>query len=178
MLKHLCFSVLVLVCVTSFAQEPLMPVLPENDSTMLEAERQIMYRQLLSGLPPGDNLMEPVRLPAFDLGTGLINRWNIGLPDFTPDQWPVSGWMPGYPGFTGSPFLRDETVFSGAVYRHNDRFSFGGHSFGANSVFTAPFPNQGLNKYNIRGSSLFMQYKVSKNIKIETRVNVIQGPGF
>ena len=154
-----------------------MPELPEKDSLALESERQFLYRQLLSGSPPAGNLTEPVALPGFDLDAELTKRWTYGLPESAMDSRYVSGWMPDYFVFGASPFLRDETVFSSAVYRYNDRLSIGGHSFGANSVFTAPFPGQGLNHYNIRGSSLFMQYKVSKNIQIETRVNVIQGPG-
>ena len=56
-----------------------------------------------------------------------------------------------------------------------DKFKIGGFSYGANSVFSAPFPNQGLNNYDYRGATMFMQYKVSKNFKIETSVNVQQG---
>jgi hypothetical protein len=178
MIRWICFFVLSMAAMTSPAQEPLMPQLSGKDSTLLEIERQVMYRQLLSGMLPAGHLMEPMPLPGFDLDAELSKRWQVDPSVLTLDAWEVNGWIPGFTGLSGSPFLRNETVFSGSVYRLNDRFSLGGYSFGANSVFTAPLPNQGMNPFDVRGSTLFMQYKVSKNFKIETRVNVTHGPGY
>jgi hypothetical protein len=108
----------------------------------------------------------------------MAKRWSYAIQDNPMNFWSFESFSPGL-SFTGlSPFLQNETVFSGASYQINDRFTLGGYSFGANSVFSAPFPNQGMNNFDVRGSTMFLKYNVSKNFKIETRVNVTQGPGF
>lgn len=75
-------------------------------------------------------------------------------------------------GFIVSPFYTNGMVFNQTTYRLNNRFSFGGNSFGAQSVFDKPRMNPSINDMSTRGASMFMQYKVSKNIKVETRVSV------
>lgn len=162
----------------SIAQEPLMPVIAENDSASVAAERQLMYYQLLSGTLPLGEFMEPVQLPGFNFQGEMAKRWSYNVQDNPMNIWSFEDFSPGLPVAGFSPFLRDETVLSGASYQVNERFTLGGYSFGANSVFSAPFPNQGMNNFDVRGSTMFLKYNVSKNFKIETRVNVIQGPGF
>jgi hypothetical protein len=176
--RNLIFLWLIFSGTVIFAQEPLMPLLPEKDSTMLETERKLMYHQLLSGISPLGDLMQPLQLPEFDFRGELAKRWSYDFSGVSTNQWTMNGFMPGHFGLASSPFLRGETVFSGAVYQLNDRFTLGGYSYGANSVFTAPFPNQGINNFDFRGSTLFLKYNVSKNFKIETRVNVTHGPGY
>jgi hypothetical protein len=160
-----------------FAQEPLMPLVSVQDSAMLAAERQLMYYQFLSGILPSGEWMQSVQLPDFDFKSEMVNRWSYDFSAVSTNPLSFNDFMPGYFGLGTDPFLRDVSVFSGAAYRLNDRFTFGGYSFGANSVFSAPFPNQGMNNFDVRGSTMFLKYNVSKNFKIETRVNVIQGPG-
>jgi hypothetical protein len=80
-----------------------------------------------------------------------------------------------YPFF--SPFYQNGMVLSEGAYNFGGKFTFGGFSYGTNSVMSAPLPNQ-MNKFDNYGSTLFMQYKVSKNFKIETRVNINQGGGY
>ena len=75
------------------------------------------------------------------------------------------------------PFFRNGRILSSAEYKMGDRFTFGGFSYGANSIFSVPSFNPVNNKFDIYGSTLFLQYKISKNFKIETRVNVNKGPG-
>jgi len=74
--------------------------------------------------------------------------------------------------FGPSPFYTNGVIFNQAAYRLNDRFILGGNSFGAMSVFNQPQINSTMQNMNTRGASMFMQYKVSKNFKIETRVNI------
>jgi hypothetical protein len=74
--------------------------------------------------------------------------------------------------FWPSPYYTNGTVFNQAMYRLNDRFSFGGNSFGAQSVFDLPQMNPSMQNMSTKGASMFFQYKVSKNLKIETRVNI------
>jgi len=75
-------------------------------------------------------------------------------------------------GFIASPFYLNGIVFNQATYRLNDRFSIGGNSFGAQSVFDRPDLNPSVQNMSTKGASMFMQYKVSKNFKVETRVSV------
>ena len=75
-------------------------------------------------------------------------------------------------GYIVSSFYTNGMVFNQATYRLNNRFSFGGNSFGAQSVFDKPRMNSSINDMSTKGASMFMQYKVSKNIKVETRVSV------
>lgn len=74
--------------------------------------------------------------------------------------------------FGYSPFFTNGIVFNQATYNVNNRFSFGGNSFGAQSVFDRPGLNQSVQNMSTKGATMFMQYKVSKNFKIETRVSV------
>jgi hypothetical protein len=75
-------------------------------------------------------------------------------------------------GYIVSPFYTNGTIFNQATYRLSDRVSFGGNRFGAQSVFDAPRMNPSINDMSTKGASMFMQYKVSKNFKVETRVSV------
>jgi hypothetical protein len=75
-------------------------------------------------------------------------------------------------GYIVSPFYTNGMVFNQATYRLSNRLSFGGNSFGAQSVFDAPRMNSSINDMSTKGASMFMQYKVSKNFKVETRVSV------
>ncbi len=177
-MKHLLLISSMIIFCNLFAQEPLMPLVTEPDSSMLAAERQLIYYQLLSGIDPSGEWMQPVQLPGFDFASEMIKRWNFDFPETSMNQISFNHFRPGYLGVGLSPFLRNETVFSGSAYQLNERVTFGGYSFGANSAFTDPFPNQGMNNFDVRGSTIFLQYNVSKNFKIETRVNVTQGPGF
>jgi len=176
--KHLFLIILVNLGYWTFAQEPLMPLLPEKDSVALAAERQLIYYQLLSGTLALEGMLEPIQLSDFSFQDEMLKRRNFEFYSGELNFNAFDFTMPGYFGPGLSPFLRNETVFSGAAYQLNNRFTLGGYSFGANSVFSAPFPSQGFNNFDVRGSTLFLKYNVSKNFKIETRVNVTQGPRF
>lgn len=63
-------------------------------------------------------------------------------------------------------------VFNQSILRINDRFLFGGNSFGAQSVFDQPKLNPGIQDLGIRGASMFMQYKVNDNFKVQTRISI------
>ncbi|MEE4285037.1 MAG: hypothetical protein V2I31_02775 [Mariniphaga sp.] len=162
----------------SYAQEPLMPLIDVSDSTAVAAERQLMYYQLLSGTLPIGEFMEPIQLPEFNFKNEMLKRQNFEFYSKDMNFNTFAFMTPGHFGIGTSPFLRDETVFSGASYQINERFTLGGYSFGANSIFSAPFPNQGMNNFDVRGSTMFLKYNVSKNFKIETRINITQGTGY
>lgn len=160
------------------AQEKLMPVLPlEKDSAQIKLERQILYRQLLSGALQSGGLVPDLEIPEFDISTAIAQRqYNFNVQEnLNPGELQTFSFQ--QPGFIFSPFLRNGAVFSSATYQLNDKFKLGGYSFGANSVFSAPLPNQNMNNFDVRGATMFFQYKVSDKFKIETRVSVSQGKG-
>lgn len=77
-----------------------------------------------------------------------------------------------YSGFVFSPFISSARIFNQETYRLNNRLSFGGNSFGAQSVFDMPNLNPSIQDMNTKGASLFMQYKVSKKFKVEGQVSI------
>ncbi len=179
--KTIFIIILVLIGCNSMAQEKLMPVMPvEKDSARIELERQILYQQLLSGNIQNGGMISALELPTFDISKEIAQqRYNFYIQDFSsPGELHTFSFYS--PGFTFSPFLRNGAVFSGATYKLNDKAKIGGYSFGANSIFSAPLPNQNMNNFDTRGATMFFQYKVSDKFKIETSVSVSQGngPGF
>lgn len=167
------FALLLLRGVNTRAQEKLMPVMPQEDSTQMAVERQILYHQLISGTLENSELFDIPQLPKFDFSK-VIAQW----VSFSPSGMIRStdlGFMPGL--FSVSPFMQNAGIHSSASYQVGNKLTVGGYSFGGNSIFQAPMPNQGMNNFDTHGSTLFMEYKVSKNFKIETRVSVTQGPG-
>ncbi|QGY42113.1 hypothetical protein GM418_00115 [Maribellus comscasis] len=180
-MRNIIIFFLIFICWSTTAQEKLMPVMPlEKDSSQIELERQILYRQMLSGTLQSGGLVPDLEIPEFDVGALIAQqRYQFNMQDFlNPDE--LSTFSFNRPGFIFSPFLRNGAIFSGATYKLNDKIKLGGYSFGANSIFSAPLPNQNMNNFDMRGASMFFQYKVSDKFKIETRVSVTQGngPGF
>jgi len=71
-----------------------------------------------------------------------------------------------------SPFYAAENIFNRAIYKVSDHFSFGGNSFGAQSIFDQPKLNPSINEMGIKGASMFLQYKFSDKFKVQTRVSI------
>jgi len=164
---------LTILCGVASAQGVIRPELPAdegNDSLLAFPAGELQTNNYFM---PGSFLFlgqdyTNFKLPEFDFNEGLLNwKQDFSYYIFNPEGYSNIS----YP-FTAFPFARAATVFNQAAYKLSDKFTFGGNSFGVQSVFTVPFPNQGLNSFDVRGASMFLQYKVSKNIKIETRVNV------
>ena len=178
MVKKLIFILFIFSGFGLSAQELMLPELPDEDSLYLEPERQFIYEPLISGGLFLDEIKRPVQAYQFDLAGELSKRWSFDVSEHMNGFWQESMFFNRHAGIVPSAFMRDGVVLSGASYKLNNRFSMGGYSFGGNSVFTAPFPNQGFNQFDVRGSTIFMQYNISKKFKIETRINVTQGPGY
>jgi hypothetical protein len=157
------------------AQEPLMPELPEQDSELLETEQEIVPGPLLPVISPLSNGLQPMKLPEFNFNDAVLQRWNYDISGYSFNSRMTTGFHHGYYNIIPVPFVQSGTIFSQGSYQINDKFKVGGYSFGANSIFSAPLPNQNLNNFDFRGSTLFMEYKVSDKFKIETRVSVSQG---
>ncbi len=79
--------------------------------------------------------------------------------------------------FSGLPFQHG-TVFNQATYQITDRFSMGGNSFGAHSIFEIPQLNSTIQEMSVKGASMFMQYKFSNNFKVQTRVSISNHGSF
>ncbi|MFW6289684.1 MAG: hypothetical protein ACOC0R_01850 [Mariniphaga sp.] len=176
MKKWMCI-LFVVFSLGAVGQELVLPELEEKDSLQLEMERDLMYRQLMTGSLTGGDLALPFQMPEINFDAAFAQRWSFDSSELLSGQLQVNEYFSPRFGLAPSPFYGSASVFSSAAYKLNNRFTLGGYSYGARSAFTAPFPNQGLNTFDVRGSTMFMQYKVSKNFKIETRVNVSQGPG-
>ena len=175
-LKNIPFLFLILISVFATAQEGLILKPMDIDSTLIGVERQLEYQQLISGQIPNEMLFEKVELPKFDYKSEYYKRYSINYDMFTFNSMPLTVFSPGMM----SPFYHNGVVLSEAAYKVGDKFTFGGFSYGMNPMMLPP-PAPGINNFNRYGSTMFMQYKVSKNFKIETRVNVSQGgqyPGF
>jgi len=78
--------------------------------------------------------------------------------------------------FIFSPYFTNGKIHNQAAYRLNDRFLVGGNSFGARSVFDPPRINSSIQDMNMKGASMFLQYKVSKSVKVEGRVSISNNP--
>ena len=65
-------------------------------------------------------------------------------------------------------------ILSEGAYKISNKFTFGGYSYGTNPMNLPP-PMPGMNDFSHYGYTMFMQYKVGKNFKIETRFNISKG---
>ena len=165
-----------LLSLCAAAQEGLILKPMEMDSTLLGVERQLEYQQLISGQIPSEMFFEKMELPKFDYKTEFAKRYSPNHEMYSFNSLSLTGFYMGMM----SPLYQNGMVLSSAAYKFGDKFTFGGFSYGMNPMMMPP-PVPGINNFNRYGSTMFMQYKVSKNFKIETRVNVSQGgqyPGF
>jgi hypothetical protein len=161
---------------SSLAQQGLQMEFGEVDSTELQIHRQQEYYQFINGTFGNNFIMDEISLPKFDSQQEYRNRYTFSI-----DAMPISNYIGGSIGQgtlnSFSPYFFNSQIFSSAAYQIGDKFVVGGFSYGANSPLSAPLPNQNGSYFDTHGSTMFMQYKVSKNFKIETRVNVSQGHG-
>ncbi len=156
------------------AQEGLQLMLPQQDSTELEMERRLEYYRLINGNAASDFFMSELKLPGMDFAQEFARRYSLNpaitdLPSFT--------FIPPADIFGPSPFLMNAQILGGSVTQLNNKFVIGGFQYGANFPMSTPLPNAPGTQFDSYGSTMFMQYKVSKNFKIETRVTVGQNQG-
>jgi len=108
------------------------------------------------------NFCQPL-LPDYNKVLNLAKYLNSSK--ITPETFSIQGY-----GIL--PFYPSGAIFNQAAYRLNDHLSIGGNSFGAQSIFDQPRLNSSIQDMSFRGASMFMQYKFSKNFKVETRVSI------
>ncbi|PIF02184.1 MAG: hypothetical protein CR996_00985 [Draconibacterium sp.] len=176
-LKYLLFWAFLLWVFPALSQESsdLKPII--GDSTKQLLERKNEYNKLVSGNLFSETEALLPTLPKIDFTSGFINIPKVTFEALMNKSIYFAGSSPGIMNPFFSPFFNNGVILSQDAHALGNKFIIGGYSYKGNSVFAAPFPNQGLNHFDISGASLFLQYKVSKNIKIETRVNVSQSPG-
>lgn len=151
----------------------------EVDSTELEAQRSLEYYQLITGTF-ANNMMFDLQLPEFNPEQEYIERYTINL-NLVPLQNMVFTSLNTGPFAMNSPYYYNSEILSAQAFQLNDKLVIGGFSYGANSIMTAPLPNQQGSYFDTYGSTMFMKYKVSKNVSIEGSISVGQrghGPGF
>jgi len=158
-----------------FAQEEIVldsisKIKTEADNNILNLIKPSTFDD--SFFPEGLNLFEPFRLnqpilPVFNKNldfSGHLNAFQVSSNSYLNT------------GFGFSPFYSTGKIFNQATYRLNDRFLIGGNSFGAQSVFDPPQINPSIHNLNRKGASMFLQYKVSKSVKVEGRVSISNRP--
>lgn len=72
-----------------------------------------------------------------------------------------------------SPFMNSFFVQNAATYRLSEKLFLNGNSFSGNSIFIPLPANPDLKDMSLRGASMFLQYKVSKNFHIGGGLSVI-----
>jgi len=174
-------GLLLMISGYSRSQELMEPILKEVDSLRAEGFIAPVNPILLKGFLNGNFLNSlsenkaKLDLPDFD--SILKSRWIITRSEFSASGTAYAGILSNdVTGF--SPFLSSGTLYNQASYRVSDRFVIGGAGYGFRSVFSAPLPGNLTKPLDMRGATMFFQYKVSPNFKIETRISVTQSPGM
>lgn len=162
---------------TVFSQEPAETPLLQPDSARIPVFSQPV--DFLSVPDPGISpaLLNPIewiefQAPAFDINQYI--RKNRIAESFAYEEsvLPPAFGLPFSHYSLFSPFIHSGAVLHQAAYQLGEKFTVGGNSFGMNSIFS-PLPmHPSANQWDVRGASMFMQYKVNKNFKIETRISV------
>ncbi|QIA07986.1 hypothetical protein [Draconibacterium halophilum] len=176
-------SVLILILLffgmQAFAQQGLQMDFGEVDSSEVLLQRQVEYYNFINGGLNVNPLQPELQLPEFNLEHVYHSRYTLSINMFP--QFNSTSFSLRSTDFI-SPFFYNAEMLSSAAYQLGDKFMIGGFSYGANSVLSAPLPNQNSSYFDAYGSTMFMQYKVSKKFKIETSISIQQNrqgpPGF
>jgi hypothetical protein len=175
--KHMKYIISWIIIMGSFqflgAQELVAPPLPYDDSAKFS--KPVLYEPglnltgLKSELPVMADFNSRLAVPEFDFSGYLKTKWRV---DYTSTghffMSPENGWFTSLFG-TG-------TVFNQAVFQASDKLKIGGNSFGINSLLHAPLPGIGPGNYDYRGVSVFMEYKITKNLRVGGSISVSGNP--
>jgi len=172
-MKHFIFIFLVFLSFGSFAQQGLQMNFGEVDSAEVVQQRQIEYYEFINGLGQNE-FINDIKLPSYKFNPIIGNPYTYTFtfqPLFNNNFSAFSNYE------IISPFFYNGQVLSSDAYQIGNKLVLGGFSYGANSFMSAPLPNQNGHSFDTYGSTMFLQYKVSKNFKIETRISVQQRQG-
>lgn len=158
------------------AQQGPQLILPEEDSIHVESPNPALLSPVLQPGIMNQQLFPDFQSMQFNDQLENWKRFNLNRSLF---EMPQVNYIPEISLTAFSPFYTNAKIFGGSATKLNEKITVGGFSYGTNSIFSAPNPNQNNSYFDTYGSTMFMEYKVSKNIKIETRVSVghsNQGP--
>lgn len=136
-----------------------------------QREYDFLYQELFNFDPAstfGGLVSEPSFLP--QKFTGLTDQ--PPLLNFYRQIPPGISLLTSHSLFTPSPFINSFSIQSAASYRLTDKLLLSGNSFSGTSIFNPLPANSDLNNMRIRGASMFLQYKISKNIHIGGGISV------
>lgn len=160
------------------AQQGLQMDFGEIDSAELHVHRQLEYYQFIHGTFNDHLELQDFQLPKVKL---LPDQpiYTIGI-----DLLSGTSYLGGYYGAlaaTTASFHNTE-ILSSAAYKLGNKLTVGGFSYGSNHIMAPPATQMQNSYFDTYGSTMFMKYKVSKNVSIEGSINVGQnrnhGPGF
>lgn len=160
----------------AFSQQGAILKPMELDSAQIKIDDNDLKIQMITG----SLFAEPITIKnGFQYNLTDLSYENYSLKfDFNSfNNFPMNEFSLGNTRTFHSPYFNDAKILSQQAYSFGNKFIVGGFSYGANSVFSAPNLNQNSTNFDFYGTTLFMQYKVSKSIKIETRINVTNSPG-
>ncbi|MBN1822420.1 MAG: hypothetical protein JW833_16990 [Prolixibacteraceae bacterium] len=172
-MKKILFIIAILISGEISAQELIKPNLPPVDSAYLNDSILIPENVFINQIIPFQYDLfrmetSTLKLPEFDFSRQWLHmKQDYNYLIFNPE----GNSNINFP-YAMMPFTSSAAIFNQAAYKLSDKFTFGGNNFGAKSIFSSPFPNQGLNNFDVRGASMFLEYKVSKKVKIQTSVSI------
>jgi len=153
----------------SVAQQGLQFMLPDEDSLPATTSPALAAPLLPPAIGNTELPVSGLQTMQFNDQLGNENRFTLNSSVLEMPQL-LSIPQLSLSGF--SPFYSNIEIFDGSATKLNDKLTVGGFHYGANSMFSAPLPKANSSYFDTYGSTMFMEYKVSKNIKIETRVSV------
>jgi len=109
-------------------------------------------------------LNSTLNIPSFDFSDILKDKWQVNYAVSRFSYFPSGIFHFPYPG-TGM-------IFNQATWQASPKLTIGGNSFGISSPFHAPLPATSPGNYNTRGMSVFLEYKIGKNLRIGGGVTV------
>lgn len=156
------------------AQEPAEIEVKQRDSVQFNLDAStapdLMDESSFRALPfplPDFSVVAPY---AFDFSKDFQSGWTILRSAIDPFS-PGISMVPFSTGFA-APFPGNGRIFNQATYQFNEKWILGGNSFGMSMFPGAPAAGRGMNQWNFRGASMFMEYKVSKNVRIGAGISV------
>lgn len=165
---------LIFLCCSLIAAQAQNEMLTDSAKIRLDSKYlNPAYEQL----QPSENSIFPEFFAAPDLSIyrqPLLPEYNKNL-DFSKFLFPGRGLF----DFRHEEFpliLPLGRVFYQSALQLSNKILVGGNSFGARSIFEQPKLNPNMNDFSVKGASMFMQYKVSDKLKVQTRISISNGP--
>lgn len=144
----------------------------QADTLTLQADK-LMYDFLyleLFNFSPNSTFGELAPVPPF-LQQKFVPGQSLAF-DFTAVSSPKNiSFSTNLPVF--SPFVSSFSLNNYADYELTDKLKFGGNSFTVNSIFSPVGANSWNQNLNFQGASMFLEYKVSKSVRIGGSIGIV-----